>query len=210
MQAWSCSLLSIRGNASTVAVDPASQIATVQPAEILGMVERISIDTRWRGRPIEGRRAGRPGGQNRLRRTRSSFLRCARNARSAGMGYLIDIGAAILLLASLSIAASFVPSKKALILTVGGIVAVVGAIVSDLHKAIELQPDSSWANFEIGRALLKTGDFKTAAVHLEIAANRMPEFSEVHALLAEAYDKLGRKDDGSRERAKAIQARGKP
>jgi hypothetical protein len=123
-------LLSIRGNASTVAVDPASQIAPVQPAEILGMVERISIDTRWRGRPIEGRRAGCPGGQNRLRRTRSSFLRCARNARSAGMGYLIDIGAAILLLASLSIAASFVPSKKALILTVGGIVAVVGAIVS--------------------------------------------------------------------------------
>jgi len=33
-------LLSIRGNASTVAVDPASQIAPVEPAEILGMVER--------------------------------------------------------------------------------------------------------------------------------------------------------------------------
>jgi len=82
--------------------------------------------------------------------------------------------------------------------------------IEHLHKAIELQPDSSWANFEIGRALLKTGDFKTAPVHLEIAANRMTEFSEVHALLAEAYDKLGRKDDGSRERAKAIQVRGKP
>ena len=82
--------------------------------------------------------------------------------------------------------------------------------IEHLHKAIELQPDSSWANFEIGRALQETGDFKTAAVHLEIAANRLPEFAEAHALLAEAYDKLGRKDDASRERAKATQVRGKP
>jgi choline-sulfatase len=81
--------------------------------------------------------------------------------------------------------------------------------VERLHKAIELQPDSTWANFEIGRALLKTGDFKTAAVHLEIAANRMPEFSEVHALLAETYDRLGRKNDADREAAKADQLSGK-
>jgi hypothetical protein len=45
------------------------------------------------------------------------------------MGYLIDIAAAILLLAALSIAASFVPSKRALIIAVGCLVAVVGAIV---------------------------------------------------------------------------------
>ena len=82
--------------------------------------------------------------------------------------------------------------------------------VEHLHKAIELQPDSTGANFEIGRALLKAGDLNTAAVHLEIAANRLPEFSEVHELLAEAYGKLGRKDDASRERAKATQGRGKP
>jgi arylsulfatase A-like enzyme len=74
--------------------------------------------------------------------------------------------------------------------------------VEHLHKAIELQPDSTWANFEIGRALIKAGDFTTAAVHLEIAANRMPEFAHVHALLAEAYDKLGRKNDADRERVK--------
>jgi len=74
--------------------------------------------------------------------------------------------------------------------------------IEHLHKAVALQPDSSWANFEIGRALNKTGDFKTAVVHLEIAANRMAEFAEVHALLAEAYDHLGRKKDAVRERAK--------
>ena len=45
------------------------------------------------------------------------------------MGYLIDIAAAILLLAALSIAASLVPSKRALIVAVGCLVVVVGAIV---------------------------------------------------------------------------------
>ena len=38
-----------------------------------------------------------------------------------------------------------------------------------LHKAIELQPDSAWAHYAMGVSLMKTGDFKTSAVHLEIA-----------------------------------------
>src|SRR5262249_45464176 len=74
--------------------------------------------------------------------------------------------------------------------------------IEQLHKAIALQPGSALANFEIGRALVKTGDFKTAAVHLEIAANRMSEFGEVHTLLVDAYERLGRKSDADRERAK--------
>ena len=45
------------------------------------------------------------------------------------MGYLIDIAAAILLLAAVSLAASFVPSKRALIIAIGCLVAVAGAIV---------------------------------------------------------------------------------
>jgi Flp pilus assembly protein TadD len=75
--------------------------------------------------------------------------------------------------------------------------------VEHLHKAVELQPDSAWANYEIGAALLKTGDFKTAAVHLEIAGGRLPANNEVHALLAQAYERLGRAEDAKRERAKA-------
>jgi arylsulfatase A-like enzyme/Tfp pilus assembly protein PilF len=82
--------------------------------------------------------------------------------------------------------------------------------IEHLHKAIELQPDSGWANFEIGRVLTKTGDFKTAAIHLEIAAGRLPESSVVHSMMAEVYEKLGRKDDASRERARAAQSGQKP
>ncbi|MBZ5599853.1 MAG: sulfatase-like hydrolase/transferase [Acidobacteriia bacterium] len=78
-----------------------------------------------------------------------------------------------------------------------------GKAVEHLHKAVELQPDSAWANYEMGAALLKTGDFKTAAVHLEIATSRLPECSEAHALLAQAYEHMGRSQDAKRERDKA-------
>jgi len=72
-----------------------------------------------------------------------------------------------------------------------------------LHKAVGLQPDSGWAHYETGATLLKTGDFKTAAVHLEIASTRLPAFAPAHSALAQAYDHLGRADDAKKERAKA-------
>ncbi len=75
--------------------------------------------------------------------------------------------------------------------------------VKHLHKAIELQPDSAWAHYWMGASLLKTGDFKTAAVHLEIAAGRLAQFASVHLALAQAYEKLGRAEDATRERGKA-------
>src|SRR5215467_4588858 len=71
-----------------------------------------------------------------------------------------------------------------------------------LHKAIELQPDSAWAHYAMGLSLMKAGDFNTSAVHLEIAAGRLPGFDAAHLALAEAYEHLGRGPDGSRERAK--------
>jgi choline-sulfatase len=71
-----------------------------------------------------------------------------------------------------------------------------------LHKAIELQPDSAWANYEIGAILLKSGDFKTAIVHLEIATTHLPSFAPAHTALAQAYEKVGRADDAKRERSK--------
>jgi len=74
-----------------------------------------------------------------------------------------------------------------------------------LHKAIELQPDSAWAHFEMGLTLVKTGDFKTATVHLEIASGRLAKFAEAHSLLAQAYEHLGRTEDAKRERTKAAQ-----
>jgi choline-sulfatase len=78
-----------------------------------------------------------------------------------------------------------------------------------LHKAIELQPDSAWAHYAMGVALMKTGDFKTSAVHLEIAAGRLPGFSGLHSVLAEVYEHLGRGPDAARERSRATQDRAK-
>ena len=72
-----------------------------------------------------------------------------------------------------------------------------------LHKAVGLQPDSGWAHYETGATLLKTGDFKTAAVHLEIATTRLPAFAPAHSALAQAYEHLGRTDDAKKEKAKA-------
>ena len=77
--------------------------------------------------------------------------------------------------------------------------------IEPLRKAIELQPDSAWAHFQMGACLVKTGDYKTAAVHLEIATSRLPEFGEAHTLLAQSYDHLGRAEDAKRARAKAAQ-----
>jgi arylsulfatase A-like enzyme len=82
--------------------------------------------------------------------------------------------------------------------------------IEHLHKAIELQPDSAWAHYEMGLSLMKTGDFKTAAIHLEIVAGRLPESTIVHSVLAEVYDHLGRKQDASRERTKVVAPAAKP
>ena len=72
-----------------------------------------------------------------------------------------------------------------------------------LHKAIELQPDSAWAHYQMGLSLMRTGDFKTSAVHLEIASGRLPGFSALHSLLAEVYEHQGRSSDAAHERARA-------
>jgi arylsulfatase A-like enzyme/Flp pilus assembly protein TadD len=72
-----------------------------------------------------------------------------------------------------------------------------------LRRAIELQPDSTWAHYEMGFSLLNSGDYKTAVVHLEIACSRLPEFAAAHSLLAQAYDHLGRAEDARRERSRS-------
>ncbi len=79
--------------------------------------------------------------------------------------------------------------------------------VEHLHKAIELQPDSAWAHFYMGSSLLKTGDFKTAAVHLEIAATRLPQSADTHNILAESYDHLNRPTEAKKERIRAAEIR---
>lgn len=80
------------------------------------------------------------------------------------------------------------------------------AAIEHLHKAIELQPDSASAHYTMGLCLMKTDDFKTSAVHLEIAAQRLPQFSALHTALAEIYEHLGRTQDAAHERAAAAKA----
>ena len=75
--------------------------------------------------------------------------------------------------------------------------------IAFLHKTIELQPDSAFAHYAMGLCLMKTGDFKTSAVHLEIASGRLPGFGALHAMLADVYGHLGRSADATRERALA-------
>src|SRR5207237_9405558 len=77
--------------------------------------------------------------------------------------------------------------------------------VEHLHKAIALQTDSAWPHYEMGASLLKTGDFKTAAVHLELASARLPKFREVHLILAQCYEHLGKSKEAQVERKKASQ-----
>jgi len=77
-----------------------------------------------------------------------------------------------------------------------------------LRHAIELQPDSTWAHYEMGSSLSKAGDYKAAVIHLEIASTRMPEFAEAHSLLAQAYEHLGRTDDARREWSRSAAPQG--
>jgi tetratricopeptide (TPR) repeat protein len=58
--------------------------------------------------------------------------------------------------------------------------------IEHLRKAIQLMPESSWANFQMGVALLKSGNSKTAVTHFEIALSRNPKWTEASAYLAQA------------------------
>ncbi len=77
--------------------------------------------------------------------------------------------------------------------------------IEHLRKAIELQPDYAWPHYLMGFSLFKIGDFKTSAIHLEIASERLPQFAALHSVLAQVYEHLGRTQDATREQAKAAQ-----
>jgi Flp pilus assembly protein TadD len=58
--------------------------------------------------------------------------------------------------------------------------------IDHLHAAIQLRPDIAWPHVEIAEALIKTGDRKTAQVHLEIAHHLLPDSLTIKTLLAAA------------------------
>ncbi len=68
-----------------------------------------------------------------------------------------------------------------------------------LRKAMEMDRDSPMAHFQLGKALMATGDFENAVDELEITEAKMPQLADAHFLLELAYSRLNRVPDTIRE-----------
>jgi len=77
-------------------------------------------------------------------------------------------------------------------------------VIRECRAVLAAVPDNYGANFNLGRALLETGDFKDAIQPLQIAIEDKPERPDAHMFLADVYEKLGRQADAARERAEGI------
>jgi tetratricopeptide (TPR) repeat protein len=67
-----------------------------------------------------------------------------------------------------------------------------------LQKAVQLNPQSGRAHFELGSAYGATGNWAGSAEQLELAVVRTPESDDLHFFLAFAYDNLGRGADAEK------------
>jgi tetratricopeptide (TPR) repeat protein len=67
------------------------------------------------------------------------------------------------------------------------------------EKVLAGNPDYGNAQYELGKMLLEQGDLQNSVVHLEKAAQLLPDKDYVHYQLQVAYRKLGRSADASRE-----------
>lgn len=77
--------------------------------------------------------------------------------------------------------------------------------IKQCEKVIGILPEHYGSYLALGRFLAKSGDPTAAIPKLEKAASLRPQAAEPHASLAAVYDQLGRKEDATRERAKALQ-----
>jgi tetratricopeptide (TPR) repeat protein len=75
----------------------------------------------------------------------------------------------------------------------------------EAKKAAEEAPTLPMAQLSLGRALLETGDVKSATATLEGALPLDPQNLEIHIALARAYSESGREDDARRERIACLQ-----
>ena len=69
----------------------------------------------------------------------------------------------------------------------------------DARRSIKLRPEFAAAHALLGKWLLKQDRPAQAVVELEQAARLRPDLVQAHLHLAQAYQKLGRKDDSARE-----------
>ena len=75
----------------------------------------------------------------------------------------------------------------------------------EARKAAEEAPALSMAQLALGRALLETGDAKSATRILESALALDPNNLEIHLALARAYSETGREQEAHRERLACLQ-----
>jgi tetratricopeptide (TPR) repeat protein len=69
------------------------------------------------------------------------------------------------------------------------------------ERAVKAGPNDFSTHVVLGRALIATDEPARAAVELEEAVKLAPGFPEAHFSLALAYNRLGRKEDATREQA---------
>jgi tetratricopeptide (TPR) repeat protein len=72
-----------------------------------------------------------------------------------------------------------------------------------LRRALERDPASAATHRDLGLTLLNAGRAAEAVDELRTALSSVADDADLHAYLAQAYDALGRRDEGARERATA-------
>jgi len=70
----------------------------------------------------------------------------------------------------------------------------------NLSHALELQPGDIRARFQFAHLCSDEGDYARAVTLLEALVKDHPEYTEAHRTLATSYFRVGRDEDGRRER----------
>jgi len=76
---------------------------------------------------------------------------------------------------------------------------------AEFDNSLKIEPDHFLANLKYGEMLFREGDLAGALPKLSRAAKADPKSAEAHAVLADAYQKLGQAENARRERAKAAE-----
>jgi arylsulfatase A-like enzyme/Tfp pilus assembly protein PilF len=71
--------------------------------------------------------------------------------------------------------------------------------IPPLRKAIELQPDSMVAQYEMGLVLFETGDWKTSAKHFEIVTGKRPRWADARFSYGSVLARIDRVPEAVRE-----------
>lgn len=73
--------------------------------------------------------------------------------------------------------------------------------LAHLRRASQARPKDAGVRYLIGSVFMTTGKITEAQQMLEVVVKEVPDFVEAHVLLARAYYRLNRKEDGDRHQA---------